>query len=58
MKAFIEAVNSVQQDVWAILIIVCGIGLGILLRNNEHAFALAESVVAGGLMAFKGSIKQ
>lgn len=58
MKSFIEGINAIQQDVWAMLIIALGIVLGIVLRNNHDAFALAESVVAGGLMAFRGSIKQ
>lgn len=56
-KQFIEAINGISQDVWAVLLILLGGTLllfGSKLHLSTEIIGVLSSVVGAGCMAFKG----
>jgi hypothetical protein len=54
MKGFIATLNTVSENVWAVLIILAGAGVGIAALRFHDLLGVAQAIVAAGCMAFKG----
>lgn len=55
MRGLIATLNSVNEDVWAVLIILAGAGVGIASLRFHDLLGVAQAIVAAGCMAFKGA---
>jgi hypothetical protein len=54
MKDVIALLNSVSENVWGVLLIVVGAGVGVAGIKNPALLTPAAAIIGAGTMAFKG----